>query len=498
MIFKSKKIQDQIWSAWVLIPIGTCSVMYILFKRSFAKIHLNGSFLNAPIFVGEMLLFFCLLSLIGYWIKYPPQFKLAHSFILFYVIWFIFKVALGYFNWGPLAFRHAALFYSPFFALIGYIFFNRDVFIKPVIVGLFMLIICIFLWGQYDRYWTLTLTCLSGSLILGIKEKKWAILMLLILAITVPYVTLFNTARMMFVANLVSISFLTVAAFCFFKTRTVFKVCAVVLLLALVSFEFNKFFVQGESGRFYTPPGEVIDQMRIMDKTIQDQKKSFQMAPLKTGLYNPVYDKIKINYAYPGFIVPKKYADHQLEPVPAPNGSVAAQGLENPLVNQAPMGRSFLEWQSTNNIIFRLFIWRDMFEDWKVHKPLMGVDFGKPLRSPSLEILHWAQGEWGRDGWIEPHNSYFNILYRAGIVGIILVVFMWGALAWYVRLAFGRRSWILILLSAVLLNWMVAANFLLILELPYTAIPFWTLAGMSFAYACKKIDPPLGAYETKR
>jgi len=41
----------------------------------------------------------------------------------------------------------------------------------------------------------------------------------------------------------------------------------------------------------------------------------------------------------------------------------------------------------------------------------------------------------------------------------------------------------LILLSAVLLNWMVAANFLLIFELPYTAIPFWLIMGMTWAYA---------------
>jgi hypothetical protein len=107
------------------------------------------------------------------------------------------------------------------------------------------------------------------------------------------------------------------------------------------------------------------------------------------------------------------------------------------------------------------------------------------LRSPSLEILQWAQLEWTRDGWIEPHNSYFNILYRAGIFGIIFVAVIWGSLAWLIQSAFSRHSWTSILLAAILLNWMVAANFLLILELPYTAIPFWTLAGMAFAYEIK-------------
>jgi len=39
-----------------------------------------------------------------------------------------------------------------------------------------------------------------------------------------------------------------------------------------------------------------------------------------------------------------------------------------------------------------------------------------------------------------------------------------------------------ILLCGIIINWFVSANFLLILELPYTAIPIWTIYGMTFAY----------------
>ena len=81
-----------------------------------------------------------------------------------------------------------------------------------------------------------------------------------------------------------------------------------------------------------------------------------------------------------------------------------------------------------SNIIFRLLIWLwDMIKEWNRTKPIWGFDFGRPLRSPSLEILHWAETEWARDGWIEPHNSFLNMLYRAGIVGVVIVVVIWGS-----------------------------------------------------------------------
>ena len=38
------------------------------------------------------------------------------------------------------------------------------------------------------------------------------------------------------------------------------------------------------------------------------------------------------------------------------------------------------------------------------------------------------------------------------------------------------------MLLAVIVNWLVAANFLTILELPYTAIPIWSVFGVVYAF----------------
>ena len=136
-----------------------------------------------------------------------------------------------------------------------------------------------------------------------------------------------------------------------------------------------------------------------------------------------------------------------------------------------------------DNILFRWFIWEDMADELIQSRNIWGIGFGKPQRSKSIEILHWGAGEWSRDGWITPHNSYFHIIYRAGIIGlliIITIVFLFNRLL-QTFIAYHSVSGILLL--SVLLYWMVMANFLLIFELPYNAILFWTLFGMSFAYA---------------
>jgi hypothetical protein len=135
-----------------------------------------------------------------------------------------------------------------------------------------------------------------------------------------------------------------------------------------------------------------------------------------------------------------------------------------------------------DNSVFRLLIWRDMFANYINEKPLIGFDLGEPLRSISLEILDLGRGEWSRDGWISPHNSYLHMLYRGGIIGFMLVV---GMFSLWVKMAYSfvqMRSVAGILLSASLVSWLIAANFGLIFELPYTAIPIWSLYGVTFGY----------------
>ncbi len=143
-----------------------------------------------------------------------------------------------------------------------------------------------------------------------------------------------------------------------------------------------------------------------------------------------------------------------------------------------------LQEQKIGNILFRLFIWHDVFMDMRHMgmKVLLGADFGRPFISPSLKALHWGEGEWSRDGWIAIHNSYLNMIYRAGIVGVGFILFVIISFFKMVKRFIMIHSYIGILLCTIFVVWFVAANFLLIFEMPYTAIPIWSLYGATLAY----------------
>jgi len=122
-----------------------------------------------------------------------------------------------------------------------------------------------------------------------------------------------------------------------------------------------------------------------------------------------------------------------------------------------------------------------MQELWE-SRNVFGVGLAHPQRSKSIEILNWAHGEWARDGWITPHNSFLHLIYRAGVLGIGIIVVIFIILRGLIRDFIEKRSVVGVLLSGVIIYGLVAANFLLILELPYYAIPFWTIFGLTMAY----------------
>lgn len=135
-----------------------------------------------------------------------------------------------------------------------------------------------------------------------------------------------------------------------------------------------------------------------------------------------------------------------------------------------------------NNIYFRLFIWRDMLVEVIKEKAWMGVSFGKPQRSESIEILGWASTEWRRDGWITPHNSFLHIIYRGGIVGVAFLIGLVSLLVYLIRGFIRLKCLPGIFLMTIFVYWMTIANFLVFLEFPYNAVHFWGLLGMTLAF----------------
>lgn len=130
------------------------------------------------------------------------------------------------------------------------------------------------------------------------------------------------------------------------------------------------------------------------------------------------------------------------------------------------------------NVVFRLFIWQDMIREMMDHQAWLGMGLSHPLRSRQLEILHWGESEWKRDGWISAHNSYLYVIYRLGIIGIILIgclLFeLYDAYIEFIR----HEDTLGILLCSCVSYWLVCALTREEFQLPYYAIPLWTTYGL--------------------
>jgi len=135
------------------------------------------------------------------------------------------------------------------------------------------------------------------------------------------------------------------------------------------------------------------------------------------------------------------------------------------------------------NIVFRLFIWQDMIEEIIQKKAyIQGINFGQPQRSKKIEITNWAQDEWERDGWITPHNSFLHYYYRGGIVGLAFFITLIILIIRAIKKVLRFKSISGVLLLSTIIYWCGISFFLVILELPQYAIPFWCLFGLTMAY----------------
>ncbi|OGX19877.1 MAG: hypothetical protein A2Y04_02435 [Omnitrophica WOR_2 bacterium GWC2_45_7] len=170
-----------------------------------------------------------------------------------------------------------------------------------------------------------------------------------------------------------------------------------------------------------------------------------------------------------------------VSPSPQTESSASAQAKGVDSAQNRDQGYRDLSSAYANGV-FRLLIWQDMLQEIINARPLFGFSFGWPQRSASLEIMGWGLDEWLRDGWITPHNSFLHYIYRGGVVGLGIIVWI----LWLIIIMTGHflrvRSWQGGLLVSSLVFWIIQAQFGVILELPYNAIPFWSLFGLTVAY----------------
>jgi len=128
------------------------SLGYILHGAVFSELHIRLSFLDFPVFIGELLLMVCLVLFLCKRKKKVSAHKKLVLIGIFYGCFVLIKAFYGYFQWGPLAFRHAALFYYPLFIMVGYEFWNRCFFTFFYKIALFIIFFMILIWPAFNNH----------------------------------------------------------------------------------------------------------------------------------------------------------------------------------------------------------------------------------------------------------------------------------------------------------------------------------------------------------
>lgn len=525
----------------ILALLALCIVPYSIFSRFFAELHVRLYFLDFPIFVGEMLLFVCLLLSFYNWAKtnsFPLKFSPWKLACIFYIVFVLSKAYSGYLGYGPLALRHAAMFYYPFFALIAYYAFQKGVLIYKIRFLLFIAALFIIKF-VYVAFYLYTYVIIAVVLALTFKKKILRYFGIALTLSVVPYGYFFGASRTLLVASLAAFLSFLVMTVIVLRIRRIFKIYLLFLGLFLIVISFSAL---GSKGAVFslTSPGKFMEYKSFYDEAIEQRMGVFDSKEIVPQLYNPNEEIAPRKFKAAFTRLKEEYGITQSgrkseEILPAKNEPLAESG-ENPLavaevsslsaitgitqtgkksegippakneplaesaeghlpvievsppsittgLNQEREGVAVSPDTKFGTMLFRYYVYTDAIEQVLNEKHLFGFPFGKPFRSLRCEMIGSAYGEYMRDGWIAMHNSYLDVVYRSGLIGIILLAVLFINIFKASAIFLRSRSFKGAALITILIFWLTTCLFTDIFELPYYAIFFWSMYGVILAFA---------------
>lgn len=520
IVFKSveSKVNKHIDYAGLCL-IGLVSLGFLLYYRAFAKLNIYLSFIKAPFFIGDMVFVSCFFLFFLKWLINPKKVSNMTLIFLGYFTFVTIKTILGYYFCGPLALRHAVMFYYPFFAVLIYSFYRPDFFSiwrRLVLISVFLFI---FSFLYFHPHYNLTCFLLIVILINSCKNKAGKLILFVFLAFLFPYRAFFDTSRSFITGNVLAFTYILSLVLAIAKVKRIYKIIIFAFFTLFIVFGLLTMSSRNDL-KSLVGFDALSYNFHLLEDSIRVNEKNFVEPKLGVRLYNEKRDtfaeieitkraileaakkepsfatNFKVRSYSEGRYVSKQIKIIQDAIFKAVKKLVVAQApktehevLFDSKINRPVSGDIGAEQRTINvsyaNILFRVFIWRDAFNELIQEKPILGFDFGKPFLSHALGVLGWATTEWMVDGWICLHNSYIDLVYRSGAVGILMIATIIILLFIFTIVSVRKRSLAGILLTGILINWFIAANFIEILEMPYSAIPLWSLCGLTFAYLFK-------------
>jgi len=512
---------DKIIAFALFYLIGTTCLLYSIFSRYFAELNIQFQFLDFPVFIGEIVLMISLALSLMRWRK-PKEIRLSswQVFLFIYIVFMLGKAFLGYQRYGPLALRHAAMFYYPLFALITYSICKKEIFISQIRFFLFMVIF--FLLVNFKLHFFTYEYMMLGLVLAGaFKNRIIRYLCFIFVLSVVPYVQLFHGARAMLVASLFSFLSLCLMFLIIVKLSRKIKLLILCLFIFIITLITLQLAPRGAIISL-TNPKIFMEDLKTTDKTVRLHRSEFKFIAIRPVLYNPEEKlsvqknstrALKISQSEPKANTGNigKVGDSGLKTSNRPVPTVSQTGNRAPFdaekrINEASGSQEQAIIQlvtkpkrviektnkkedlsvteiKTGTMLFRFYVFLDAVVQLFSEKSILGLPFGRPFRSMRCEIVGSAYGEWSRDGWLSMHDSFLDIIYRTGLIGFILIAVLLFSIARTTGLFLKLKAVKGIILISVIFFWLVVCFFNETLELPYYAIPFWSLFGMIFAYA---------------
>ncbi len=479
MLKTSDHILQKTIKKTILVLVGFFCYFYALYASDFAELHIQFTRLDFPIFIGEILLGVCVILLLIYVSKFPMHLKPGFVWLgALYVLWVLAKAYLGYVHWGPLALRNAALFYYPSFALIGYMVFERSLYQGLGRWFLLGFLLWNLLFVTINDYFVVAFLMLAFGLSWHLRQQvlRFAGIFLCIFFVIHSRVMWWGCRSHMVGIGVMAIFLAGYFLFGMLKAQRRVKILSLfVLVVIFVGFLFK--FGDHNALKSMMTFHQLVREYKKLDVDVHKNETTYIHEPLIVRLYNE-NDKSK------SVSLDKPRGEVQIFSLPMINATAGQnrESVQSDVKSDSSPSHERRLDVAYVNICFRLFVWKDMVDDFIKQKAWGGVSFGQPQRSPSLEAVHWATTDWLRDGWITPHNSFLHMIYRGGLVGFVCVVLIFGGLMNMTQRFLKLRSVWGGLLVACLVYWVTISNFLVFLELPYNAIPFWSFLGMTLAY----------------
>ena len=482
------------------------------------------------------------------WLIKLKKLNIATYLFLFYSEFVVLKSLFGYYWWGPLSLRHAALFYYPLFAVFSYSFYRGSFFGPNKVLPLIFLNLFNFVFFSYYPHFVLVCFALTLILINAYPKKIIRRSLYFLLLITFPYKLLFITSKTLVISNALALLYMGFGFLYILNLKRKFKCIIFILLISFILYGITAI-------SYPIVPRTLIGFKKIVSiynkniELLRINEKGFIEPELIVKLYNEknvwfqkfghnrIMDSLKspisLSQKESGSpdsgdtkhkpvsilrikeesknIVQQKSSDELALTIKKGDVSnksaienksnivlstVIKASTEYENQNKTAINRIKVEVQhfppwyaeteaSFGNSLFRIFVWQEALKQIAIARPIFGFDFGKPFRSRTCEVLEIAKSEWMNVGWLCMHNSYIDIVYRAGIMGILMIMAILITLFFSIKYSFKNRSLTGILLTGILIHGFISANFLEILEMPYTSIPLWSLFGLTFAYLFK-------------